>query len=130
MRKSYLKAIWLATLLLLIATPSFAESLFHARDEASIATADGTEILAGKALVTGSCFAKVISVTSATGGEYVLIYDNTSATTATFKLDVAVATAGDTKVVPLYDAEFGTGVYAIANSGAAAGIHVTFIYSQ
>ena len=117
-------------MLLFVVSPCFASDLFYARNEASIAVAEGGTLDAGTALVTGRCFGKVLIVTGENAGDYVLIYDNTSAT-GTPKLDISVGTASQPVIVPLEEAEFGTGVF--ANSTLAAkhdALKVTFIYTQ
>ncbi len=131
MRKKLL-LIWAILALLLIFTPCFAADLFYARDESSSAVASGATLNTGTALVTGSCFGRTLIVSqnyaATTTDDYLLIYDNTSAT-GTPKLDISFGVSRETVIVPLEDMQFGTGVFADAVETINS-MHVTLIYSQ
>lgn len=130
MKRKFLLIWAVLMLLLLISMPCFAGDLFYAKNEASIAMADGAETSAGKALVTGRCFGQTLIVNASTAGDYVLVYDNTSAT-GTPKLDIPVGTANQPVIVPLQEAEFGTGVYVKGKTGTSNDpYYVTFVYTQ
>jgi|24BtaG_2_1085350.scaffolds.fasta_scaffold07067_2 hypothetical protein len=128
MRKKF---ILLALAMMLLWVPSvFAQSLFYADNPSSIATASGSQISAGNQLITGQCNLQSITVSGphTTALDYLLLYDNTSAT-GTPKWDISIGTAGDTVFLKLNDSEIATGLYVDA-PGYNSGFHISVEYTQ
>ena len=65
-------------------------------------------------IYTGACRIQSITVSGVGAGDYVLVYDATSAT-GTPKFDIYVGTAVDTKSIYLGGAPMATGIYVDAN---------------
>jgi len=128
MRKDFQILVLAASIVLLSAMPAFAQSLFYADNPSSIATAQGGTLEQGTAMVTGQANVQSITVSGASSvaGDTILIYDATSAT-GTPKFDITVGTAKETIVLKLNDAEFGTGLFADANT---PGLHISVEYTQ
>lgn len=100
---------------------------FVMEKSAAITSSTGLTLNTGTALYTGAARVKSITVggVGTSAGDYVLIYDNTSAT-GTPVFEASVGTAKDTNhiVIP-GGADFSTGIFADSNSD---NVHVAVSY--
>lgn len=122
------KFILILVALLIVCPQVFAKSIYYADNPSSVAVASGTTLNTGTQLITGQCNLQsiILGGPNVVAGDYVLLYDNTSAT-GTPKLDVAVGVNASTISIPLHETEFGTGVFANASS---SGMHISVEYTQ
>lgn len=133
MRKKFIFLVMAVVIALMLAMPGpvFARSLFYADNPSTLVARGGLSTASDtlKKMVVGQCNVQTITISGdgSSAGDYVLIYDDDEADAANLKFEISVGVAEDTTSISLNDAEFGTGIFAVANSDL---LFLTIGYTQ